>query len=61
MPIVKEVKLERFCVHRQKPSVSLYGIGTIWQCDDCQQRFELKDCQRDGKYWSPTTYSGWKG
>lgn len=46
MPIIKEVK--PYCPCLNKPEESQYGAGTIWECDTCGQRFELKIDPREG-------------
>lgn len=49
MPIIKEVKLQ--CQCPCKPKAILYGVGTIWECDDCKQRYKRVDHADNGMIW----------
>ncbi len=57
MPIIKQVA--RQCNHPHKPRVDLYGIGTIWECDNptCKRLFQLSE-DRDGPFWIDMMKSG---
>lgn len=52
MPIIKLVP--KYCYCPDKPNANDYGLGTVWECDnlDCQAHWELREDQRDGRYWT---------
>lgn len=43
------------CKCHGKPNTNNYGEGTVWECDDCKAQYELKENQREGKFWMPLT------
>lgn len=55
MPLIKKVK--PLCRHKSLPVVnspsgeSLYGEGTIYQCDECGKFFRLIEDQKDGSFF----------
>lgn len=51
MPIIKDVPIQ--CLCRGLPDVSMYGIGSIWECDNpgCRKHYVLKEHQIDGPCW----------
>lgn len=46
MPIIKEVKICKGC--RELPAFGDMGTGTIFQCDDCHNRFMMVSAGRRG-------------
>lgn len=49
MPIIKLVPLPCEC---KAPCGDNYGIGTIWECEECKKQYELVFHYREsGKYW----------
>ena len=55
MPIIKTVPKEP-CTCPGKPNPNLYGVGTIWECDDryCKRHWELLSSGRIDpiQYWA---------
>lgn len=50
MPWINKVKPYCKC---PTPEINLkeFGLGSVWQCDNCGKKYVLKDNQREGTYW----------
>lgn len=39
---IYKVKVRPACTHPELPNVEKYGQGSIWECDNCRQRFQIE-------------------
>ena len=51
MPYVYEVKRHDCDLPDSNEASNTYRMGTLWQCDECGELYELISDQRDGWIW----------